>query len=371
MKLVRSLKGCRPIAFTSNGILLAKAYKLYIANLDCTKLKFIMDVPHSLFINAVQKSRVLERTLRLGIRLGCAISEFEYLLAEKGRIWRLDLEICSLELDHYILNGSMPLSLSYIHDVQGFDDVACYGEYTGNPLKKPVSIWTSRNKGEWNIAFTFPEGAINHIHAIIPDKKRGLVWVLTGDFENASGMWLASDNFSSVIPLLIGKQEFRSCWLAFLGDRCIYATDSQLNTNSIREQVFHGEKSKEHPLGDKPSSDYIMDISGSSIYSCMVQDQLVFSTTVEPGLPTGFKIYDLLLYKLGPGIKSNYSDLVIGNLESGFSVAGKWRKDKLPLRLCGFGSIQFPTGYNPGHFLYAHFSGLLGCDGSMSLFEII
>ena len=112
-----------------------------------------------------------------------------------------------------------------------------------------------------------------------------------------------------------------------------------------------------------------MEISGSSIYSCRVQNHVVFSTTVEPGLLTGNRLRDWLDRPPGPGIKGRYSDLMVGT-RAGFSLAGRWKKDRWPFRLCEFGSISFPTGINPGRHLYAYFTGLERRDGSMSVFEI-
>jgi hypothetical protein len=51
---------------------------------------------------------------------------------------------------------------------------------------------------------------------------------VTGDFGDAAGIWAARDDFSEVRPVLVGKQDFRCCWLAFSGEQIIYATDSPL-----------------------------------------------------------------------------------------------------------------------------------------------
>ena len=117
-------------------------------------------------------------------------------------------------------------------------------------------------------------------------------------------------------------------------------------------------------------SEPFMKISGSSIYGCRVQNQVIFSTTVEPGLLTGNKVHDWLERRPGPNIEGMYSDLMIGTAARGFSLAGRWAKDQWPFRLCEFGSISFPTGANPGRRLYAYFTGLAQVDGSMSVFDI-
>jgi hypothetical protein len=370
MRAINSLKGFQPITFVRDGILLARKYDLYIADLDCKRRQYIGSVPHTPGVKIASLSRTLERTLRLGIRFGCQVSKNRVLLAERQRFWMLDLNTGAIHLDHMIEQGSRPLMISNIQGMKGFDDGVCYGEYWENKHKEPVNIWLRNDNNIWNVAYTFPNGAIEHIHALVPDKNRGFIWILTGDFDNSPGLWEARDNFSSVVPVLLGRQEFRCCWLAFWGDRIVYATDSPLATNSIRELVAI-EQGTTPPLSRTGfRSEHLMEIAGSSIYSCMVQDQLVFSTTVEPGMPSGILIRDLMEYRPGPGIKDNCSYLMSGTPERGFSVIGAWRKDKLPPRLCEFGAIKFPTGVNPGGYLYAYFTGLSGTDGSMSVFDL-
>jgi hypothetical protein len=370
MKHLTTLPGYRPLAFVPEGVLLAKGYELHVANLDCSKLTRVGAVPHALSVGALRRSRMFERILRFGIRFGCQIDERSYLLAERRRLWLFDLPSGAVRLDH-VVKGKKPLCVSRIQGIRGFPDGACYGEYWENPLREPVNIWVRNQRGVWRIAHTFPRGSIEHVHGIIPDESRDIVWILTGDFGDAAGIWAARNDFAEVLPVLVGQQDFRCCWLAFLGEQIIYATDSPLVMNTVRRLIL--------PQRDLQSSggawtgarsEPLMQISGSSIYGCRVQNQVVFSTAVEPGLLTGRKLHDWLDRRLGPGIKGMYSDLMIGAETGGFSVAGRWAKDRWPLRLCEFGSISFPTGINPGSRLYGYFTGLAEADGSMSVFDL-
>lgn len=369
MKLLRTLRGYRPLAFVPDGVLLARGYALFIANLDCSRLSPIGSVPHALSSATLRRSRLLERILRLGIRFGCRIDEGGYLLAERNRLWRLELPSATLRLDHVIQNGMKPLWISRIHGIEGFADGACFGEYWYNASKAPVNIWVRSADGVWRIAHTFPKGTIEHVHGMIPDEGRGIVWIVTGDSGDRVGIWAARRGFSEVLPVLVGKQEFRCCWVAFSDGQIIYATDSPLAINSVRRMILPQGYSESPEPWMGARSEPFMEISGSSIYSCRVQDQVVFSTTVEPGLLTGNKLRDWLDRTPGPGIKGMYSDLMIGT-QGGFTLAGRWAKDPWPFRLCELGSISFPTGINPGRCLYAYFTGLAHQDGSMSVFEL-
>jgi hypothetical protein len=369
MKHLRTLQGYRPLTFVPDGILLAKGYDLYVASLDCSRLDRVGAVPRSVTAGVLRRSRTLERILRFGIRLGCRIDENSYLLAERNRLWLLELPSGAVRLDHVIENGTKPLWISRIHGVDGFLDGACYGEYWDNVSKEPVNIWVRSKQGAWRIVHTFPQGAIEHVHGMIPDESRGIVWIVTGDFGDSAGIWAARRDFSEVLPVLVGRQDFRCCWLAFSDGQIIYATDSPLVVNSVRRLILPpADAASRNPWAGARSEPF-MEISGSSIYSCRVQNQVVFSTTVEPGLLTGKRLHDWLDRRPGPGIKGLYSDLMIGT-QAGFSLAGRWEKDRYPLRLCEFGAISFPTGVNPGHCLYAYFTGLAQHDGSMSVFEL-
>jgi hypothetical protein len=370
MKLLRSMRGYRPLTFAPDGILLAKGYELYVANLDCSQLRGIGAVPNALLAKAACRSRIIQRIFRLGLRFACRIADASYLVAERHRIWLLDMASGSIRLDHSIKRGSRPLLISRIHGIAGFADCACYGEYWDNLAREPVNIWARTQSGAWRVVYTFPKGAIEHVHGMIPDERRGVVWILTGDFGDSAGIWAARDDFADVSPVLVGKQDFRCCWLAFWGDRIIYATDSHLEPNSIRELILPEADGSSRCPWAGARSEHFMDITGSSIFACMVQDRLIFSTTVEPGLLTGRLMQDLLDRSVGPGIKGPYSDLMIGTAMNDFFLAGRWLKDRLPGRLFEFGSISFPTGINPGCCLYAYFTGLSGVDGRMSVFEV-
>jgi hypothetical protein len=366
---VNTLRGYRPLAFVPDGILLAQGYDIFIANLDCSALRRVATIPHSWTARVLRRSRLFERILRFGIRFGCRIAEGSYLLAERNRIWRLDLPQATIQLDHVAI-GKKPLWIARIQDVDGFSDGACYGEYWDNVSKEAINIWVRSEQGVWRVAHTFPKGTIEHVHGIVPDRNRGVVWIVTGDFGESAGIWAARRDFNEVLPVLVGQQDYRCCWLACSADHITYATDSPLVANSVRRLVL--------PPADLPNSNSwagsrsiaLMDISGSSIYGCTLQDRVVFSTTVEPGLLTGRKVYDWLDRRPGPGIKGMYSDLMVGTDAGTFVLAGRWMKDRWPARLCEFGSISFPTGVNPSNRLYAYFTGLSRMDGCMSVFDL-
>ncbi|HEY2682916.1 MAG TPA: hypothetical protein VGI93_05350 [Steroidobacteraceae bacterium] len=367
--LVRSLRGYRPLCFIPDGLLLARGYELLAASLDCSKLRSIGEVPHSLHSRLLRRARLAERVLRLGIRFGVRIGEGSYLLAERNRLWRLSLPSGQIVLDQLIEKGTKPLWISRLQGVKGFTDGACYGEYWDNVRRDPVNVWARNLKGEWRIAHTFDRGTIEHVHGMFPDPHRGLVWIVTGDLGGAAGIWAARQDFREVFPVLVGQQRFRCCWLAISARNIVYATDSPLARNTVRELVLPSGCWEGPGPWRGVESLPLMETSGSSIYGCKLADEAVFSTTVEPGLPTGHRLRDWFERKPGPGILGPYADLMVGG-QAGFVRIGRWQKDRWPYRLCEFGSICFPTGVNPGNRIYAYGTGLIGADGQLDVYDL-
>jgi len=57
-----------------------------------------------------------------------------------------------------------------------------WGEYFDNPDRKEVHIYGSDDNGAtWQAAYTFPAGAVRHVHNIVYDQWADCLWVLTGD----------------------------------------------------------------------------------------------------------------------------------------------------------------------------------------------
>jgi hypothetical protein len=144
-----------------------------------------------------------------------------------------------------------------------------------------------------------------------------------------------------------------------------------LQQNSVRELVLASAGEREQPEGGESAhSRLVMNIAGSSIYACEVANQIVLSTSVEPGALSGNSLRDWLERAPGPGIQGDNADLLIGDTKAGFKVVGSWKKDFWPPRLFEFGSISFPTGTNPGNRIYAYFTALADSDGRLRIFEL-
>jgi len=364
-KLRPILPGIRVLCVSNELLVLSNKYKIYISDVQFDNIREVGSLEIGIVRKIISNSKILRRLFRTGPTNAIVTRQQEVLISSDGSLFRIKLN----KNQHKIVSEHRfrkemrnCLSLCEINGLPQFDDSLCYGEYFNNPEKKEVSIWSSKiGQTNWEKVYTFKEGMIEHIHALIPDHYREVVWILTGDFDSSAGLWISKNNFATVEPVAIGKQEYRACVAFPLAEGLLYATDSQFEANSIR---ILSEK------GDQWCSELVYPLEGSCIYACQVDDKFVFSTAVEPGEVRSNLILTLLDRTPGPGIKSSKSTIVVGNLQNGFKVIKEWEKDNWPLRLFQFGTITFPTGVNPTSKIYSYGIALKGLDMDTCIIEL-
>ena len=212
-----------------------------------------------------------------------------------------------------ISRGSRPLNICIANNSELY-----FGEYFANMDKKAVNIYRSIDYGKtWEVAYTFSEGNINHIHGIFWDKYTRKIWYATGDRENECIIGYTEDGFKTVNEVFRGDQEYRTCNLFFYKDYIVFATDSQYKTNEIK--LINRDNLK---------LEKIVDIQGSAIKGGQVGDIAFLSTTVEPSKVNLDKCSHVWISFNGKKWTEIY----------------KAKKDFLPA-VFQFGSIEFPN-YN-------------------------
>ncbi|MDO5772639.1 MAG: hypothetical protein Q4Q28_10985, partial [Bacteroidales bacterium] len=234
-----------------------------------------------------------------------------------------------------------PLSLTKVERVTGFRDGIYFGGYLGNREKKPVSVYKRTGKDNWVVVYTFPQGSINHVHAVVNDPYRDCLWIFTGDFDEASAIWKVTDNFKRVERVCCNDQKYRGCVVFALPEGLLYATDAPFEDDYIYLM---------NP------SDYsvkmIAPIDGSCIYGCQWRDKFVFSTTVEGDGRNTSRMEFYFGRKRGAGIKDDFVHMYCGNLKEGFKEIYKEKKDCMPYYTFQFGVFKFPYGVNNTDTLY-------------------
>ena len=336
-------KNSFPICFLSKTTLLIFKRDIFqILDLSNGKISKSIKFNNSLIVSILSRLPLLSRILRKGIRCGIKVSENIIIFVIGQRIFELDIDKEQFSDGYQTGDYSRPLIFSKIEGILGFSDGIYFGGYKGNPNKEPISIFKRVKTDQWAEVYQFPHGSIEHIHNIIADPYKNVVYILTGDFDRSAGIWIAEDGFKSVAPILIGDQKYRGCVGFPTPNGLVYATDSPFAVNSIR--LINN-------TSNVWESIHLMDINGPSIYGCQWLNDFVFSTSVEGDGRNQNIWYRLLGNKTGLGIKEKCSFIYKGNLDDGFKEIYRVKKDKLPFYLFQFGVLIFPSGLNENSFL--------------------
>ena len=209
---------------------------------------------HSLFRRAMRMEisslTVLDKTL---------------IAVKRGAIITKSPDQQKFRITHRILRGSRPLNLCQ------FDDHVYWGEYFSNSSREEVHIFSSSDGIEWNPVYTFPSGAIRHIHGIYKDPIRKGMWVLTGDNDHESGLWFTKDYFKSLQCIVSGTQKARAVSIIPALTSLIVPMDSPNEINYIHR--YDLEEDTFVPL---------CQIAGSAFNRYTTPSLSLISTIVEP-----------------------------------------------------------------------------------------
>ena len=320
-------------ANNDQSVFLSKHNQLFLLNLDNKALSKIFEFPINTKTYLSKCSPVLRRLLRTDIRYGLKIDEDHLVVVREGNFYCLNYKTRELVSTIKLPRGTRPLNMLKLSNINSFEDGVYFGEYFSNPQKLEASIYRYTKEGLEN-KFTFPAGAINHIHNLVPDPERDCVWILAGDFEDGAAIYQARNNFKEIKRIVFGEQTYRSCVAFPIPEGLLYATDSQFERNSIRLLSYK----KNGWISKK-----IKEINGPCIFGTKKGEDFIFSTSVE-AINSGNIFQKMLRNKRGPGIIKNQSDIIKGNLQSGFKVIYSNQKDFLPFILFQFGNILFPSG---------------------------
>lgn len=267
-----------------------------------------VDDPKWAFISRLP---LLRRLLRAEISRMYTAPDGTRFAIGKQAIFRCESDGKNFNKCFSVLRGSRPLNLCILPD-----GMVYFGEYFANMGKEEVNVYRSTDSGiNWEVAYTFPRGSINHIHGLFWDNHTKRVWIATGDRENECIIANTADGFKTLDVVFRGGQEYRACNLFFYPDFWIYATDSQYRQNEII---------KVDRLTDK--REVLAQISGTAIKGGQAGDTAFLSTTVEPSEVNREKSSHVWLTKNG----TDWRDVF------------QAKKDFLPTTLFQFGSIEFP-----------------------------
>jgi len=210
-----------------------------------------------------------------------------------------------------------------------------WGEYGSPRQRRPMRIFVSRDAGESFQAVRALEDIL-HVHNIVWDSGERHYWVLTGDFDPEPGIGRLSADLERFEWLVRGEQRYRAVELFDLGDRLVYATDTQLEPNVLVSL-------------DKRSGrvERLREFGGSCIHACRFGGIYALTTSVEPS-PVNF---------------SPYAELWLSRDAEHWRCAWRGRKDRWSAYWLRFGSVVLPSGRTDRELLVFSGQAVDGLDG--------
>ena len=339
MELSRVYGSTTPLCFLPDGRLVCyHCGKLLVMKDDAIQKRIPLAIPNK--EKLFGGSRLASRLFRFGVRAAISIGSDNVVLSIGNKLYELNIEQGLVSNGWCCGEGIRPLIFSKVDCDEGFGGIY-FGGYLSNMDKKPVNIYRREGVDEWKVVYTFPQGAINHVHNIVADPYRNCLWIFTGDFGEASAIWKVTDGFKKVERVAYNDQKFRGCVAYALPEGLLYATDAPFADDYIYLLNPETMETKE-----------LFPIHGSCIYGCKWKDKYVFSSTVEGDGRDMSRLVWLFTRKRGAGIKDDYVHMYMGNLKEGFKEIYKEKKDCMPFYPFQFGVFKFPAGVNNGDILY-------------------
>jgi hypothetical protein len=244
-------------------------YGLVRSDDDGITWRRVSSLPRSPMRRLIERSRLACRLLRHEVRALLALPDGGLVAASREGVFH-GREGDSVLLPSEVAIDDLPL-LPPMRLGAGPDGTVVFGEY-GDGRRRPMRLFASRDGGR---SFTpvarFPAGTVAHFHNVLHDLRRGHYWILAGDRDAEPGVGILSADLLRFEWFVKGEQRFRAVAPFDLGDRLLYATDSEVERNGLVSL-------------DKESgrTERLRDFDGSCIYGCRYGGLLALTTTVEP-----------------------------------------------------------------------------------------
>lgn len=269
--------------------------------------------------NLTASARLSFRLLRDGFHALAVLDSGHLIAAVPGAIVSLSPGEKHFRISHKIVRGTRPLHICAVPK-----GCVYWGEYFDNPNRDAVHIYGSHDQGRtWSVAYTFPKGAIRHVHNVIYDEWAHCLWVLTGDNAAECRILRASCDFKNVDVVLAGNQQARAVALIPTRDALYFSSDTPSESNHVYRLDRAGNLRQLAPL------------TSSSIYGCGVGNCIFFSTMVEPSDAN----LDRRVRLFGSAEGSQWSSLL------------EWHKDSWPMKYFQYGNALLPDGSNSSGLL--------------------
>jgi hypothetical protein len=346
LTLAARFPGLRALAWSGDRLYASRGYQLVSAKIaspaDNLAWQPVAQVHPAFKRRFSVATRLTARLFRDGFHALAVSPSGGLVAAVAGAIVTARPNEPEFRVTHAITRGTRPLHITAIPD-----GTVYWGEYFDNSARDEVHIYGSTDGGTtWAVAYTFPRGAIRHVHNIVYDAWERCLWVLTGDYGEECRILRAACDFSRVEAVLQGNQQARAVAFVPMSDGLYFSSDTPLESNFVYRLDRQGNLSQ------------LASITSSSIYGCRVGDRVFFSTMVEPS-----------------EVNRDRNVRVFGGLGLGFKEENWrpllfWKKDRWSMRFFQYGNAFLPDGNNATPYLAVSTVAVEEDDMATSLYAV-
>jgi hypothetical protein len=334
------IPGLRVLAWQGDFLYASRGYELLRGSVQGARMEWqtVGRYRPPVWRDVTSKNRLASRLVRDGFHALAITRDGHLIAAVPGAIVTLAPGQSEFRVTHRILRGTRPLHITATPEGSVF-----FGEYFDNAKRDEVHIYSAQDQGHiWQVAHTFPKGAIRHVHNIVHDPWGNCLWIFTGDYGQECRILRASCDLKSVEPVLAGNQQARAVATVAAAEGLYFASDTPLEANHI----YH--------LDRNGAVSVLADIDSSSIHGCRVGGTIFFTTMVEPS-------------EVNP---SRYVSLYAGERDRAWRHVLQWKKDRWPMRFFQYGNAFLPTGDNETGLLALTTSAVEGDDLVTSIYKV-
>ena len=225
---------------------------------------------------------------------------------------------------------------------QDSDGTIYFGEYFSNPQKGFMRIYKYIPENlSVEIAYTFEEKSIRHIHGIYFDEYTNSLWCVTGDLDHECKFIQTFDGFKTFKVIGSGDETWRAVSILFTRKYIYYAMDAEFQQNKIFKILRHDNSRVE-----------IGDIDGPVYYSIKRGDDCFFQVTAEL-CPSQTDKNASIWHVRDNKIKKIWS-----------------KKTDIYPQLFMPGTVNFPNGIGIQNEFYFHCNGVSGSTGKTFKYSI-
>jgi len=335
LEVLRRVPG-RVVLIERSGVIhIGRNYEILRSDDDGATWSRVAALPRSPWRRAAEFSRLACRLVRQEVRALLRLPGGAYVAANREGVFFGGASRRVLAPSR-IDGGDLPV-MPPMRLCAGPDGTVVWGEYGCPRSPRAVRLFASSDSGaSFRPVHTFPTGEILHVHNVLWDESDGHYWVLAGDHDEHPGIGRLTSDFQRFEWLVKGSQLFRAVHAFDLGDRLLYATDTEKEVNRL--------VSLDKATG---RAAVLREFDGSCIYACRFGDIYALTTTVEPSEVN----------------RSRDAQLWISRDAETWHCAWRAPKDRWHPDYFQFGSLVLPAGSSDRDTVFVSGQAVKGLDG--------